>query len=208
MITLYTQTTPNGRKPLILFEELHQPYTRHMVSFADQEQKSEAFLKLNLNGKIPVLVDQDGPDGARHVVFESGAILIYLAEKFGSELWPADPVMRSICLQWIMFQMASVGPMIGQAGHFMRAAPEPQPYAAHRFQEEVTRIMGVLDTRLAEADYLAGAYSLADIATYPWVIGGIDFVGIDLTPHTNVSRWLDRVGSRPAVERAMAIANG
>ena len=208
MITLYTQTTPNGRKPLILFEELHQPYTRHMVSFADQEQKSEAFLKLNPNGKIPVLVDQDGPDGARHVVFESGAILIYLAEKFGSELWPADPVMRSICLQWIMFQMASVGPMIGQAGHFMRAAPEPQPYAAQRFQEEVARIMGVLDTRLAEADYLVGAYSLADIATYPWVIGGIDFVGIDLTPHTNVSRWLNTVASRPAVERAMAIANG
>jgi GSH-dependent disulfide-bond oxidoreductase len=174
MITLYTQTTPNGRKPMILLEELSQPYTRYMVNFGEQEQKSHDFLALNPNGKIPVLVDEAGSGGDRHVVFESGAILIYLAEKYGSELWPVDPAARSTCLQWIMFQMASVGPMIGQAGHFMRAAPEPQAYAAHRFQDEVIRIMGVLDMRLAEVEYLAGTYSLADIATYPWIIGGIE----------------------------------
>jgi GSH-dependent disulfide-bond oxidoreductase len=207
MITLYTQTTPNGRKPMILMEEIAQPYTRYMVNFGDQEQKSADFMKLNPNGKIPVMVDEAGPNGDRHVVFESGAILIYLAEKFGSALWPADPVARSICLQWIMFQMASVGPMIGQAGHFMRAAPEPQAYAAHRFQDEVARIVGVLDMRLAEAEYLAGDYSIADIATYPWIIGGIDFVGIDLTPHTHVSRWIEAIAARPAVAAAMAIAS-
>jgi GSH-dependent disulfide-bond oxidoreductase len=207
VITLYTQTTPNGRKPIILLEELAQPYTRHMVNFGDQEQKSPDFLKLNPNGKIPVVVDEAGPKGERHVVFESGAILIYLAEKFGSALWPADPVSRSTCLQWIMFQMASVGPMIGQAGHFMRAAPEPQAYAAHRFQVEVTRIMGVLDMRLAEADYLAGDYSIADIATYPWIIGGVDFVGLDLTPHIHINRWLQAISARPAVTSAMAITS-
>ncbi|MGL5839127.1 MAG: glutathione S-transferase family protein [Sphingorhabdus sp.] len=207
MITLYTQTTPNGRKPMVLMEELAQPYTRYMVNFGDQEQKSADFLALNPNGKIPVLVDDEGPDGKRHVVFESGAILIYLAEKFGSKLWPADPVSRSNCLQWLMFQMASVGPMIGQAGYFMRAAPEPQAYAADRFKAEVSRIMGVLNTRLAEPEYLAGTYTIADIATYPWIVGGIEFVGIDLAPHPNVSRWLQAMGARPAVTSAMAITS-
>ncbi len=206
MITLYTQTTPNGRKPMILLEELAQPYARYMVNFGDQEQKSANFLKLNPNGKIPVLVDEAGPKGESHVVFESGAILIYLAEKFGSELWPTDPIARSTCLQWVMFQMASVGPMIGQAGHFMRA-PEPQAYAAQRFQDEVARIVGVLDMRLAKADYLAGNYSIADIATYPWIIGGVDFVGLDLAPHVHVSRWVQAVSQRPAITNAMAITS-
>jgi GSH-dependent disulfide-bond oxidoreductase len=204
MITLYTQTTPNGRKPLILLEELTAPYHRHMVDFGVQEQKLPAFLALNPNGKIPVLVDEAGPTGARHVVFESGAILIYLAEKYASELWPTDAAERSTVLQWLMFQMASIGPMIGQLGHF-RNSPEPQPFAVQRFQNEVNRILGVLDTRLVDAEYLGGAYSIADISTYPWIMGGVSFVGLDLTLFPNVARWLDAVGTRAAVVRAMAI---
>jgi GSH-dependent disulfide-bond oxidoreductase len=204
MITLYTQTTPNGRKPLILLEELTAPYHRHMVDFGAQEQKLPAFLALNPNGKIPVLVDEAGPTGARHVVFESGAILIYLAEKYASELWPTDAAERSTVLQWLMLQMASIGPMIGQLGHF-RNSPEPQPFAVQRFQNEVNRILGVLDTRLVDAEYLGGAYSIADISTYPWIMGGVSFVGLDLTLFPNVARWLDAVGTRAAVVRAMAI---
>ncbi len=206
MITLYTQTTPNGRKPMILMEEIGADYHRHMVDFGMQEQKSPEFLKLNPNGKIPVLVDDEGPQGNRHVAIESGAILIYLAEKFASPLWPSDAAARSTCLQWLMFQMASVGPMIGQLGHF-RTAEEPQPYGVQRFHDEVSRLLGVLEMRLAEADYLGGAYSIADIATYPWIIGGVAFVGLDLAPYPNVSRWMDAVGARPAVIRAMAIGN-
>lgn len=206
MITLHTQTTPNGRKPMILMEEIGVEYHRHMVDFGMNEQKSPEFLALNPNGKIPVLVDEEGPDGKRHVVIESGAILVYLAEKFASPLWPSDPSARSMCLQWIMFQMASVGPMIGQLGHF-RTAAEPQPYAVGRFQDEVGRILGVLNMRLADADYLAGSYSIADIATYPWIVGGVSFVGLDLSPFSHVSRWMDAVGARPAVVRAMAIGN-
>jgi GSH-dependent disulfide-bond oxidoreductase len=205
MITLYTQTTPNGRKPLILLAEIDQPYDLKWVNFGAQEQKSPAFLALNPNGKIPVLVDSDGAGGSEHLVFESGAILIYLAQKFASPLWPASEAARSICLQWLMFQMASVGPMIGQMGHFKRAAPQPQDYATARFGEEVTRILGVLETRLVQADYLAGDYSIADIATYPWIIGGRDMLGLDLAPFPALAAWIDRIGTREAVKAAMAI---
>jgi GSH-dependent disulfide-bond oxidoreductase len=205
MITLYTQTTPNGRKPMILMEELGAKYDLRFVDFATSEQKSPAFLKLNPNGKIPVLVDPDGPTGSEHVVFESAAILIYLAEKFASPLWPSDPVARSVCLQWLMFQMASVGPMMGQAGYFLRSAPEPQPHAVERFQSEVRRIFGVLETRLATTEYLAGDYSIADIATYPWVFAGSPFVGLELDPYPAIQRWVERINVRPAVARAMSI---
>lgn len=204
MITLYTQTTPNGRKPMILMEELGAAYDRRFVDLAKAEQKSPEFLKLNPNGKIPVLIDEDGPESGRHVIFESGAILIYLADKFASPLWPSAPAARSEVLQWLMFQMASVGPMIGQLGHF-RNASEPQPYAASRFQEEGNRILGVLEMRLADAQYLGGGYSIADIATYPWVIGGVNFIGLDLAPFPHLTRWLDAVGTRPAVIRAMTV---
>lgn len=189
---------------MILMEELGAEFDLRFVDFSASEQKSTAFLKLNPNGKIPVLVDPDGPTDGGHVVFESGAILIYLAEKFGSELWPSAPAARSTVLQWLMFQMASIGPMIGQLGHFRNAA-EPQPFAVQRFHDEVNRILGVLDMRLVDADYLGGAYSIADISTYPWIIGGVNFVGLDLTLYPNVARWLDAVGTRDAVVRAMAV---
>jgi GSH-dependent disulfide-bond oxidoreductase len=205
MITLYTQTTPNGRKPLILLEELGAEYDLKLVDFSASEQKSPAFLKLNPNGKIPVLVDPDGPGGGEHVVFESAAILIYLADKFASPLWPSNPVARSVCLQWLMFQMASVGPMLGQAGYFVRSAPEPMPHAIERFQSEVGRIFGVLETRLTEAAFLSDDYSIADIATYPWVAMGSGFADIDLEPYPALRRWIDAIGTRPAVSRAMAI---
>jgi GSH-dependent disulfide-bond oxidoreductase len=207
MITLYTQTTPNGRKPLILMEELALPYQRHMVDFGAQEQKSPDFLKLNPNGKIPVLVDSEGPGGDEHVVFESAAILIYLADKFASPLWPSHPVARSVCLQWLMFQMASVGPMMGQAGYFLRSAPEPQPHAIDRFQSEVRRIFGVIETRLTDVEFLAGDYSIADIATYPWIVASSPFVGIELDTYPAMQRWVETISARPAVTRTMAIEN-
>lgn len=207
MITLYTQTTPNGRKPLILMEEMGADYHCHFVDLAMGEQKSPAFLKLNPNGKIPVLVDDAGPSGSEHVVFESGAILIYLAERFGSPLWPDDAARRSIVLQWLMFQMAAVGPMFGQAGYFNRSAPEPQPLALARFQAEAIRLLGVLERRLGEKAYLGVDYSIADIATYPWIAVGSGFAGIDLSPFPNVRRWLDAIAARPAVVRAMALCS-
>jgi GSH-dependent disulfide-bond oxidoreductase len=206
VITLYTQTTPNGRKPIILMEEIGADYDLRFVDFSALEQKSPVFLKLNPNGKIPVLLDPEGPGGGEHVVFESAAILIYLADKFASPLWPSDPVARSICLQWLMFQMASVGPMLGQAGYFVRSAPEPMPHAIERFQSEVGRIFGVLETRLTEAAFLSDDYSIADIATYPWVAMGSGFADIDLEPYPSLRRWIDAVASRPAVERGMTIS--
>ncbi|MFO0548484.1 MAG: glutathione S-transferase N-terminal domain-containing protein [Polyangiaceae bacterium] len=200
MIDLYTAATPNGHKASIMLEELELPYQVHALSLGKGDQKSPEFLKINPNGRIPAIVDRDEGDFA---VFESGAILIYLAEKTG-RLLPTERKARSVVLQWLMFQMGGIGPMQGQAGVFFRYAPERIPYAIQRYQRETRRLYEVLDKRLAEAEYLGGEYSIADIATYPWVKGH-DWVGVDVDGLTHVQRWLAAIGARPAVQRGLAV---
>jgi glutathione S-transferase len=197
---LYTAPTPNGWKVSILLEELGVPYQVKLVNLGKLEQKEPAYLRLNPNGRIPTLVDRDNGDFA---IFESGAILLYLAEKHGRFL-PTDVKGRSRVVQWLMFQMGGVGPMQGQANVFFRYAPEKIPFAIERYQNEVKRLYGVLDTRLGESEYLAGDYSIADMATWPWVtLHGWAGVAIDELKH--LRRWLDAVGARPAVVRGRAV---
>jgi GST-like protein len=201
MIDLYTWTTPNGYKPLILLEELGLAYEIKPIDIGADAQKTPEFLRINPNGKIPALRDHDPPNGPV-TVFESGAILIYLAEKTG-KLLPASEPGRSRVIEWLMFQMASVGPMLGQLGHFRRAAPEQIPYAIERYQKEQERIYKVLDGRLAESEHLADEYSIADIATFPW-ISGATRLGVDTAPYPNLARWEQAIKARPAVTRAYA----
>ncbi|MET4804979.1 glutathione S-transferase N-terminal domain-containing protein [Limibacillus sp. MBR-115] len=202
-ITLYTWGTPNGRKASIMLEELGLSYDTVPINITKDEQFAPDFLKISPNNKIPALVDSDGPDGKPISVFETGAILIYLAEKHG-QLLPTDPAGRSLCLQWLMWQMGGFGPMLGQAHHFRRFAKEKIPYAIDRYTNESRRLYGVLDKRLGEAEFLAGAYSIADIATYPWAARH-EWQGIDLSDFPNVLRWYNAIGSRPAVQRGMAV---
>lgn len=202
-IDLYTWGTPNGRKISIMLEEQGLPYNVHSIDITKGEQLQPEFLKLNPNHRIPVIVDSDGPNGKPLTLFESGAILIYLAEKYGGFL-PADPVQRYIALQWVMFQMGGVGPMFGQKHHFRRTA-DPVPYAIKRYTDETHRLYGVLNTRLGEAVYLAGRdYTIADIATYPWVARH-DWHDLDWSKFPHVRRWFDEIGERPAVARGMKI---
>jgi GSH-dependent disulfide-bond oxidoreductase len=200
MIDLYTATTPNGKKISIALEEMGLKYNVISLDLGKLEQKQEWYLKLNPNGRIPTIVDKDNGDFA---VFESGAILIYLGEKTGMFL-PADQKGRSLVIQWLMFQMAHIGPMQGQANVFYRYAPEKIPYAIDRYNKECRRLFEVLDRRLGESEYLAGDYSIADMATWPWVRGygwgGLSIDGLD-----NLQRWLDVVGERPAVSRGMDV---
>jgi len=203
MIELYTWTTPNGRKASIMLEELALTYTVHPVNIGKGEQFRPDFVAINPNSKIPAVVDSDGPGGKPMRVFESGAILIYLAEKTG-KLLAREPRARSETLQWLMFQMGGVGPMFGQAHHFLRAAPEPVPYAIERYTKETRRLYGVLDRRLGEESYLAGEYSIADIATFPWVARH-DWHKVDLKEFPNVARWYAAIAERPAVARGMAV---
>lgn len=203
MIDLYTWATPNGRKISIMLEECGLPYTVHPINISKNEQFAPDFLKISPNNKIPALVDSDGPGGKKFSVFESGAILIYLAEKTG-KFMPSDPVGRSVTLQWLMFQMGGLGPMLGQAHHFRRAAPEQVPYAIKRYTEETARLYGVVNKRLGEVPYLAGDYSIADIASYPW-IARHEWHGQVLEDHPNLKRWYDAISARPAVQKGMAI---
>lgn len=204
MITLHTWGTPNGRKISIALEELGLPYEVRPVDITRGEQFDPAFLALNPNNKIPVLVDSDGPGGAPITLIESGAILIYLAEKTG-RLLPDDPRARLEALQWLMFQMGSIGPMLGQAHHFLRFAPDVIPYAIERYSKEAARLYGVLDARLAGRDWLAGSeYSIADIATFPW-LARHEWQGIDLARYPAVKRWYDTIAARPAVQRGMEV---
>jgi GSH-dependent disulfide-bond oxidoreductase len=204
MIDLYTWTTPNGRKVSIMLEETGLPYNVHRIDISKNEQFTAEFIASNPNSKIPAIVDPEGPGGRKLAVFESGAILIYLAEKTG-QLLPSDPVKRMETLEWLMFQMAGVGPMFGQRHHFFRAAPEKVPYALERYTKETHRIYGVLDERLADNAYLAGgAYSIADIATYPWVARW-EWHELDWAKFPNVERWFKAIGARPAVQRGMAV---
>jgi glutathione S-transferase len=196
MIELFTAATPNGWKASITLEELGIEYRVRRIVFDKQEQKEPWFLKINPNGRIPAIVDHGNGGFA---VFESGAIMIYLAEQAGA-LLPADVKGRSLVIQWLMFQMGGIGPMMGQANVFYRYAPEKIPYAIERYQREVRRLLEVLDSRLADNEYLAGDYSIADIANWSWVRGhkwsGVEIDGLD-----HVQRWLDVIAQRPAVQR-------
>jgi len=200
MIDLYTAATPNGHKVSIALEELQLPYSLHALSFERKEQKSPAFLKINPNGRIPAIVDRENDDFA---VFESGAILLYLAEKTG-QLIPADAKGRSRVIQWLMFQMGGVGPMQGQANVFYRYFPEKLQGPIDRYQHETRRLYEVLDSRLGEVEFLAGDYSIADIATYPWVRLH-DWAGVAVDGLEHLQRWMQALAERPAVQRGLQV---
>jgi len=191
-IKLYTAATPNGWKISIALEEMGLPYEVRVIDFAAQEQKADWYVRLNPNGRIPTLDDEG------FILFESGAILIYLAEKTGKFL-PQDVHGRSRVIQWLMFQMSGVGPMMGQANVFLRYFPEKIPAAIERYQREVTRLFGVLDRQLASHEYIAGEYSIADMALWPWV-SGYEWSGVSVAEFASLQRWLSLVGARPAVQ--------
>lgn len=204
MIEVWSWPTPNGHKVHIALEELGLPYRVVPVDIGAGEQFRPEFLAITPNHRIPAIVDPDGPGGRPLALFESGAILIYLAEKAG-RLIPADPAARLACLQWLMFQMGGVGPMFGQYNHFAAYAPERLPYAVERYGNEVARLHRVLDKRLSEAEFLAGdEYSIADVATFPWVRDP-GRRGVDLADYPAVRRWHDAVAARPAVARGVAV---
>lgn len=201
MIQLYTFKTPNGRKVSIALEEMGLPYQAHSIDISKGEQFAPDFLAISPNNKIPAIVDPDGPGGAPLSLFESGAILIYLAEKTGRFLPPSQ---RPQVLQWLMFQMGGVGPMFGQFNHFTVFATEKIPYAMERYTKESARLLGVMEKQLSAHEYIAGEYSIADMALYPWVAGTIE----RLREHgefPQVRRWLARVGERPAVQQGMKV---
>lgn len=203
MIELYTWGTPNGRKVSVMLEEVALAYRVHAVDIGKGEQFRPEYIAINPNSKIPAIIDPDGPGGQPIRLFESGAILIYLAEKAG-KLLSREPRARLETLVWLMFQMGGVGPMFGQAHHFLRAAPEPVPYGIERYTKETRRLYGVLDRRLGEEAYLAGAYSIADIVTFPWVARH-DWHKVQLEDYPNVARWYAAIAARPAVERGMRV---
>ncbi len=210
MIELYSFPTPNGQKVHIALEELGLPYTVHAIDIGKGEQFSPSFLAITPNHRIPAITDADGPGGRPINLFESGAILIYLAEKAGADapvrLIPENAAERYICLQWLMFQMGGVGPMFGQLTHFVRYAPEKIPYAIERYTKEAQRLVRVLDKRLGESAYLAGAaYSIADIATYPWIAALASAGALSVDETRGVARWLEAIAARPGVERGMAL---
>jgi glutathione S-transferase len=200
MIELFTAATPNGWKASITLEELGLPYKVRRIDFEKREQKEPWYLKINPNGRIPAIVDHGNDDFA---VFESGALMIYLAEQAGA-LLPADVKGRSLVIQWLMFQMGGIGPMMGQANVFYRYAPERIPYAIERYQREVRRLFEVLDKRLAEQEYLAGDYSIADIASWSWV-RGYQWSGVSLEGLPHLTRWLHAIAARPAVRRGVDV---
>jgi len=200
MIELFTAATPNGWKASITLEELGLPYKVRRIDFNKKEQKEPWYLKINPNGRIPTIVDHGNGGFA---VFESGALMIYLAEKAG-RLLPGDVKGRSLVIQWLMFQMGGIGPMMGQANVFYRYAPERIPYAIDRYQREVRRLFEVLETQLTEHEFLAGDYSLADIANWSWV-RGYKWSGVTLDGLPNLTRWLNAIAERPAVKRGVDV---
>ena len=204
MIDLYTWTTPNGRKVSIMLEECGLPYNVHKIDIGKGDQFTPEFIAINPNSKIPAIIDSNGPDGKPITLFESGAILVYLAQHYQKFL-PPDWHQLYHVFEWLMFQMGGVGPMFGQTHHFLRAAPEPVPYAIDRYKKETDRLYGVMDKELAKRDYLAGNfYSIADIATYPWV-ARYEWHKTDLNQFPNVKRWFEEIGKRPAVQRGMTV---
>lgn len=210
-LQLYSFPTPNGVKVSIALEELGLPYEAHRISLSDEDVKSDAFLSLNPNGKIPAIIDPDGPDGRMIALFESGAILIYLAEKAGA-LLPEDPVARYETIQWVMFQMGGIGPMFGQYGFFSRFAGKKveDPLPRERYRAESVRLLGVLEERLEGREFLMGdTYTIADIASFPWVRGAKVFYeaeeAFEMADHPNVMAWLERCIARPASQRGLEI---
>lgn len=203
-ITLYSWPTPNGHKIHIALEELGLPYTVQAIDIAKGEQFAPDFLAISPNNKIPAIVDPQGPEGKPYAVFESGAILVYLASKTGRLMGSTDRERFDV-LQWLMFQMGGLGPMLGQAHHFRVFAPERVPYAIERYSNEARRLYGVLQTRLAQSPYLAGDfYSIADIAAWPWVRSH-ERQGIALPDFPAVADWFARIAKRPAVQRGVQV---
>jgi GST-like protein len=204
-IDLYTWKTSNGRKATIMFEELGVPYNLHPIDIMKGDQSTPDYARINPNQRIPAIIDPEGPNGKPYRVFESGALLMYLAEKFNSPLLPKDTVPRYDVIQWLMWQMGGVGPMFGQAHHFRRAAKEQVPYGIKRYTDETRRLWGVLDRRLGEVEYAGGgSYSIADIAIYPWC-ARYEWQGVKLEEFPNAKRWFDAISARPAVKRGMEL---
>ncbi|WP_438393456.1 glutathione binding-like protein [Caballeronia sp. DA-9] len=204
MIDVYSWATPNGHKIHIMLEELGLKYAVHPIDIGAGDQFTPDFLAISPNNKIPAIIDSDGPEGKPLALFESGAILFYLAEKTGKFL-PLDPVGRYTTMQWLMFQMGGVGPMLGQAHHFRIYAPEKIEYAINRYSNEAKRLYGVMDKQLGVTKYLAGnEYSIADIATFPWTRSWKN-QGIELDEFPNVKRWFDEIAARPAVIRGVEV---
>lgn len=202
MIQLYTWATPNGKKVSVMLEEVELPYEVHPINIAKGDQLKPEYLAINPNNKIPAIIDIDGPGGKPLKLFESGAILMYLAEKTGKFL-PQEMAKRYEVIQWLMFQMGGVGPMFGQANYFYRLE-EKVPFAIDRYYKEAIRLYKVLEQTLGQRSYLAGDYSIADIATYPWV-GRHDGHNVKLEEFPNVKRWFETISQRPAVKRGMAV---
>ena len=201
MIECYTWKTSNGRKATIMLEECGLDYNLHPINIGEGDQFTPDYVALNPNAKIPTIVDTDGPDGAPYTVIESGAILMYLAEKTG-KFMPSETAARFEVIQWLMFQMGGIGPIFGQVHHFKRAAKEQVPYALERYGNECLRLYGVLDGRLEGREYLAGELSIADFATLPWVFRHT-WQEVDLGQFPNVLRWYDSLMARPALSRGM-----
>lgn len=203
MIDLYSWKTSNGKKASIMLEECGLDYNIHPINIGQDDQFTPEFIAINPNSKIPAIIDQDGPGGQPYTVIESGAILMYLAEKTG-QFMPAEMAARYEVIQWLMFQMGGIGPIFGQVHHFKRAAKEEVPYAINRYYTECRRLYGVLNTRLEGREYLAGDVSIADFATLPWVFRH-DWQEVDLGDFPNVKRWYDTLMARPALTRGMDI---
>lgn len=208
-IQLYSLGTPNGQKVSVALEEMELPYEAHKVDIMNGDQFTDEFVSINPNSKIPAIVDPNGPNGESLSVFESGAILVYLAEKSGKFL-PSDPAARSECLQWLFFQVGGVGPMFGQFGHFYKYAKEKIPYGIERYQKETKRLLGVLEQRLQTRDFLVGAeYTIADMATFPWV-SSLDWgykaaETLELDSFPTVMAWCDRCSQRSATAQGLKV---
>ena len=206
MIDLYALTSPNVQKIYIMLEETKLPYKEHFVDVWKGEQYNPDFIKVNPNSKIPAIVDHEGPGGKPYPVFESGAILLYLAEKTGKFL-PKDMAKKYEVLQWLMFQLTGIGPMFGQFTHFKLFAPKDSAYSMLRYQTEVKRLYEVMEKRLAQSPYLGGdEYTVADIATFPWTRNH-DMFGVKWSERPNLARWFDAIAARPAVKKALAIVD-
>ena len=203
MIELYSWPTPNGHKVHIMLEETGLPYKVHAVDIGAGAQFDKAFLAISPNNRIPAIVDTESADGKPLSVFESGAILLYLAEKTGKFL-PKDQRGRYEVMQWLMFQMGGIGPMLGQVHHFRAYAPEPIPYAIDRYTKEAGRLYGVIDRRLADRPFIAGDYSIADMAIFPW-LRSWERQGVNIADYPNLKRWFDTIAGRPAVERGVKV---
>jgi GST-like protein len=204
MIDLYTWPTPNGHKIHIMLEETGLPYRVHPIDIGAGDQFKPEFLKISPNNKMPAMIDPDGPDGKPISMFESGAMLLYLASKTGKFL-PEDLRERWSTLQWLMFQMGGVGPMLGQAHHFLVYAPEKIPYAMQRYSKEANRLYGVLDRRLGESRYIAcDEYTIADMAIMPW-LRFPERQGVNIADYPHVQKWRDGIAARPAVQRGVAV---